>query len=140
MNNEMLLELGRVVYVNYGPLAGKPAVVVDIVNGSKVVIDGPGLDVERQVISTKRLELTKFRIGSYNKGDKRSQLAKKIEDFNLLKRFSECGVGKRIAKQKTRAALGDFQRFQAMVLRRQLSKTVRTHVNKNRKKILNKAK
>lgn len=140
MNNEMLLELGRVVYVNYGPLAGKPAVVVDIVDGSKVVVDGPGLDVERQVISTKRLELTKFRIGSYNKGDKRSQLAKKIEEFNLLKRFSECGVGKRIAKQKKRASLSDFQRFQAMVLRRQLSKAVRTHVNKNRKKILNQAK
>ena len=140
MNNEMLLELGRVVYVNYGPLAGKPAVVVDIVDGSKVVVDGPGLDVERQVISTKRLELTKFRIGSYNKGDKRSQLAKKIEEFNLLKRFSECGVGKRIAKQKKRASLSDFQRFQAMVLGRQLSKAVRTHVNKNRKKILNQAK
>ena len=140
MNNEMLLELGRVVYINYGPLAGRPAVVVDIVNGSKVVIDGPSLDVDRQVISTRRLELTRFKLGSFAKTDKRSQLQKKIEDFGLKKRFYSMGVGKRIAKQKKRAALGDFDRFKVMVLRRQLAKTMRTHVNKNRKMILNKAK
>ena len=140
MNNEMLLELGRVVYINYGPLSGRPAVVVDIVNGSKVVIDGPSLDVDRQVISTRRLELTRFKLGSFSKTDKRSQLQKKIEDFDLKKRFYSNGVGKRIAKQKKRASLGDFDRFKVMVLRRQLAKTMRTHVNKNRKMILNKAK
>lgn len=140
MENEMLLELGRVVYINYGPMAGRAAVVVDIVNGSKVVIDGPSLGVERQVISCRRLELTRFRLSNLTTTDKRSQLQKKIEDFGLEKRFNSCGVGKRIAKQKKRASLGDFERFKAMVLRRQLSKTVRTHVNKNRKRILNKAK
>lgn len=140
MNNEMLLELGRVVYINYGPLAGNPAVVVDIVHGSKVVIDGPGLNIDRQVISTKRLELTKFRLSSFTKGDKREALRQKIEQFDLKKRFESCGVGKRIVKQKKRAELGDFDRFRVMVLRRRLAKAVRTHVNKNRKAILNKAK
>lgn len=49
MNTEILLELGRVVYINFGALAGRPAVVVNvvnvvnIVNGAKAVIDGPGL-------------------------------------------------------------------------------------------------
>lgn len=47
MNTEILLGLGRVVFINYGPLSGKIAVVVDIVNGQKVVIDGPGLGVTR---------------------------------------------------------------------------------------------
>jgi len=140
MNTEILLELGRVVYINYGPLAGKPAVVVDIVNGSKVVIDGPGLDIDRQVISVRRLELTKFKLGNFHKSDKRSELKKKIEEFDLLKRFSSCGVGKRIAKQHKRAALTDFDRFKVMVLKRRLSKAVRTYVNKNRKSILSKAK
>ena len=140
MNTEILLELGRVVYINYGPLAGKPAVVVDIVNGSKVVIDGPGLGIEKQVISVRRLELTKFKIGSFNKGDKRSELQKKIEAFDLLNRFNGSGVGKRIAKQQKRAALTDFDRFKVMVLKRKLAKSVRTYVNKNRKAILNKAK
>ena len=140
MNTEILLELGRVVYINYGPLAGKPAVVVDIVNGSKVVIDGPGLDIERQVISIRRLELTKFRLGNFNKNDKRSDLKKKIEDFDLLNRFNGSGIGKRIVKQQKRAALTDFDRFKVMVLKRKLAKSVRTYVNKNRKAILSKAK
>ena len=48
MNTETLLGLGRVVYVNYGPLAGRLAVVVDLVNAHRVVIEGPGLDVSRQ--------------------------------------------------------------------------------------------
>jgi len=47
MNTETLLGMGRVVYINYGPLSGKLAVVVDIVNGKKVVVDGPGLGVTR---------------------------------------------------------------------------------------------
>lgn len=140
MNTEILLELGRVVYINYGPLAGKPAVVVDIVNGSKVVIDGPGLGIDRQVISVRRLELTKFKLGNFKKADKRSELKKKIEEFDLLNRFNSCGVGKRIVKQQKRAALTDFDRFKVMVLKRKLSKTVRTYVNKNRKAILSKAK
>lgn len=140
MNTEILLELGRVVYINYGPLAGKPAVVVDIVNGSKVVIDGPGLDIERQVISVRRLELTRFKLGSFLKDEKRSELAKQIADFDLLKRFHSCGVGKRIVKQERRAGLSDFDRFKVQVLKRKLSKAVRTHINKNRKAILSQAK
>jgi len=140
MNTEILLELGRVVYINYGPLAGKPAVVVDIVNGTKVVIDGPSLGIERQVISTRRLELTKFRLGNFNKTDKSSELRKKIEAFGLLDRFNSCGVGKRIVKQQRKAALTDFERFKVVVLKRKLAKAVRTHVNKNRKTILAKAK
>ena len=140
MNTEILLEIGRVVYINYGPLAGKPAVLVDIVNGSKVVIDGPGIGIDRQVISTRRLELTKFRIGSFSKNDKRSDLQQKIEKFDLLNRFHSCGVGKRIVKQQKRAALSDFDRFKVVVLKRKLSKAVRTHINKNRKAILSKAK
>lgn len=140
MSSEILLEIGRVVYINFGPLAGKIAVVVDIVHGTKVVIDGPGLDVERQVISTRRLELTQFRVGGYAKTDKRGELRKKIEEYGLAKRFAAAGVGKRIAKQQKRAALSDFERFRVHVLKRKLSKAVRTHANKNRKAILSRAK
>ena len=74
MNTEILLSLGRAVYVNFGPEAGKLAVVVDIVNGSRVVIDGPGLGVDRQVISNKRLTLTRFRVPGVAKNEKQTTL------------------------------------------------------------------
>lgn len=66
MSTETLLGLGRVVYVNYGPLAGRLAVVVDIVNGKRVVVEGPGLGVTRQQLSVKRLTLTRFRLVGVN--------------------------------------------------------------------------
>ena len=47
MNTETLLGLGRVIYINYGPLAGRLAVVVDLVNSKSVVVQGPGLGVSR---------------------------------------------------------------------------------------------
>ena len=49
-------------------------------------------------------------------------------------------MGKRIAKQSRREALTDFERFRVHVLKRQLGKAVRAHVNKNRKAILARAK
>lgn len=47
MNTDLLLELGRVVYINYGPYAEKIAVVVDIVNDKRCIVNGPNLDVPR---------------------------------------------------------------------------------------------
>ena len=47
MEQESLLGLGRVVFVNFGEHAGKLAVVVDIINGNRVVVDGPGLGIDR---------------------------------------------------------------------------------------------
>ena len=66
MNTETLLGLGRVVYVNYGPLAGRIAVVVDMVNSKSVVVEGPGLGVSRTKLSNRRLSLTKFRLVGVN--------------------------------------------------------------------------
>jgi len=88
----------------------------------------------------RRLELTKFRVGNFVKNDKRSDLKKKIEEFDLLNRFNNCGIGKRIVKQQKRANLTDFDRFKVLILKRKLAKSVRTYVNKNRKAILSKAK
>ena len=41
------VEVGRVVKVNYGPDEGKLAVVVEILNDKRVLIDGPTTGVKR---------------------------------------------------------------------------------------------
>ena len=94
---EILLERGRVVFVKFGPLVGKLAVVVEIVNGKKVVVSGPGLGVSRQVLSNKRLELTKYKLKiaeDVTEGD----LKKAIESFELVKKWESSGKGKKIQK------------------------------------------
>ena len=136
MNTETLLSLGRVVYMTYGPLSGKIAVVVDIINQNRVVVDGPSLGVARQAVSVKRLTLTKFLLAGFKRTNTRGELKNQIETFDLLKRFSSCGIGKRMAQQQRRSELTDFERFKVLVLRRKLSRAVRTNINKNRKTLL----
>lgn len=74
MSSEILVQLGRVVYVNYGEHSGKLGVVVDIVDGKRVVIDGPACGIPRQSISNKRFVLTRFRIPGVAKNEKHSAL------------------------------------------------------------------
>jgi len=136
MNTETLLRLGRVVYINYGPLSGKIAIVVDIINQNRVVVDGPGLGVERQVVSIKRVSLTKYLLSDYKMSDSQGDLKKQIEKFDLLKRFNSCGIGKKMVQQQKRRELTDFERFKVLVLRRKLSRAVRTNINKNRKTLI----
>ena len=74
MNTEILVSLGRVVYINFGEHAGKLAVVVDIVDGKRVVIDGPTTNVPKHVLSNRRFALTRFRIPNTAKGEKQMEL------------------------------------------------------------------
>ena len=42
------VEIGRVVVINYGPYAGKIAVIVDILNTTRVLVHGPKEGVRKQ--------------------------------------------------------------------------------------------
>ena len=42
------VEIGRIVVINYGPLAGKLAVIVDILNTTRVLVHGPKEGVRKQ--------------------------------------------------------------------------------------------
>ena len=65
---------------------------------------------------------------------------KKISEYKLCEKFNASGLGKKIQKQSKRAALTDFDRFKVQVLKKKLGKVIRTHVNKNRKSLVAKAK
>ena len=51
-------EVGRVVMINYGADYGKLAVMVDILDQNRCLIDGPTTGVTRQLINFKRIALT----------------------------------------------------------------------------------
>merc|ERR1712113_20142 len=82
----------------------------------------------------KRIQLTKFRINAVLRNQHQGALTKNINAFELEKKWSETGFGKRIAQQAQRAQNSDFNRHKAMVLRRQISKHVRGWVKKNKSK------
>merc|ERR1711976_839340 len=134
-SGQMLMQVGRVVYVNFGPCKGKLAVVVDIVDENRILVAGPTTGVDRQVMPAKRIALTRFRIKSVMRNQKESTLVKNINAFGLEKRWAETGFAKKLAAQSARATCSDFDRFRAMVLRRQVATAVRGWVKKNRSKL-----
>ena len=110
------VEVGRVVLINYGPYAGKLAVVVEIINTAKVLVDGPTTGVKRQEISLKRISLTDFKI-DVPKSIKRAALKKAITDFGLEKQWGESSWARKLQKRARRAQLTDFDRFKVKVLK-----------------------
>jgi len=51
------LEIGRIVFITYGPSIGKIGMVLDIVDEKRILIDGP---CGRQIINIKRITIISF--------------------------------------------------------------------------------
>merc|ERR1712048_46162 len=133
MSGQMLMQVGRVVYLNYGPNKGKTAVVVDIVDENRIMVSGPHSGVSRQVVPTKRLSLTRFLINTVMRNQHEEKLKANIEAYKLNRKWMQTGFAKKLAAQAQRARNSDFDRHKAMVLRRKVATAVRTIVKKNRK-------
>ncbi len=110
------VEVGRVVLINYGPYAGKLAIVVEIINTARILIDGPTTGVKRQEISLKRISLTDFKLDVV-RGVKRAALKKAIDDFGLDKQWGATSWARKLQQRAKRASLTDFDRFKVKVLK-----------------------
>ena len=110
------VEVGRVIIVNYGPLCGKLAVIVDILTTTKVLIQGLKGGIKRQEISLKRVTLTDYKL-DIKRGAKEAEVFKAIDDYKLEDKFKTSNIYKKNELRKTRANLTDFDRFKVMRLR-----------------------
>ena len=110
------VEVGRVIIVNYGPLYGKLAVIVDILTTTKVLIQGLKGGIKRQEISLRRVTLTDYKL-DIKRGAKEAEVFKAIDDYKLEDKFKTSNIYKKNELRKTRANLTDFDRFKVMRLR-----------------------
>ena len=110
------VEIGRVVVINYGPYAGKIAVIVDILNTTRVLVHGPKEGVRRQEISLRRITLTDFKL-DIKRGIHKEALEKTITEYKLDEKFKASVYAKKIERRQKRANLTDFDRFKVMRLR-----------------------
>lgn len=94
------VQVGRVARVNFGPLEGKIATIVDVVNDKRVLIDGEG--ISRQVIPISRLQLTK-QVLKIGRGTTSGKLRKTIAKQNVNAKFESGSLGRSLAKQAKRA-------------------------------------
>ncbi|KAK8807311.1 hypothetical protein WA158_004070 [Blastocystis sp. Blastoise] len=102
------VEVGRVVYINYGTLFGRLATIVDIIDENKVLVDGPYkfTGVKRQIVS--RVFLTKI-VCKITRGARTGE---------VKEQWTETAWAKKLAARKEKANRNDFQRFVAMIEKR----------------------
>ena len=126
------VEVGRVIIVNYGPLTGKLAVIVDILTTTKVIIQGLKGGVRRQELSLRRVTLTDYKI-DIKRGAKREEVFKAVEDYKLEEKFKKSNLAKKNELREKRANLTDFDRFKVMRLRQRRA-VLRHMATKGKKK------
>lgn len=117
------MEVGRVVLINYGPEKGKLAVVIDIVDQNKCLIDCPMTGVARQVIPFKRIALTDFMV-KIQVNARQKTLQKAWKEADMDSKWEATSWAKKLAAQKKRAALTDFDRFKVMVAKKQKAEII----------------
>mmetsp|Transcript_12129 Transcript_12129/g.18718 ORF Transcript_12129/g.18718 Transcript_12129/m.18718 type:complete len:134 (-) Transcript_12129:103-504(-) len=116
------VEVGRVVLINYGPLSGKLATIIDIIDQNKCLIDGPAdlTGVTRQVISYKRIALTDFTV-KIERTSTVDEIKTAWGEAETMSKWEATSWARKLAAKKKRADLTDFDRFKLMVARKQKS-------------------
>ena len=115
------VEIGRICLISYGRLSNRLCVIVDVMDQNHVIIDAAdGSPVQRQVINLKRLNLTDL-VVKLPRGCKSKTVHKVMAQEDVEAKFAATAWGRKIARQRLRASLNDFDRFKVMVARKRRS-------------------
>ncbi|KAJ8974216.1 hypothetical protein NQ317_018139 [Molorchus minor] len=119
---QRFVETGRVAVISDGPNKGKLVSIIDVIDQTRVLIDGPASNVPRGAIRLNQLHLTKFRI-KFPFTASTAVVRKTWTDAKINEKWSESVWAKKISSKEKRAQLTDFDRFK---LRRARSR--RNHI------------
>merc|ERR1712127_84390 len=135
MSDRRLVEAGRVCLINYGPLAGKLCVIINVVDSKIVLIDGPSTvnGVKRHLFPLKRLSITNLKC-SIAPGAKLTSVLKAYAEADVATKWATSSWAKGIAKKAAKADMGDFDRFQLMVARKTRARAVNKALKTMKKK------
>jgi large subunit ribosomal protein L14e len=96
------VEVGRVVLVNDGPSAGKLAVIAEIIDHNRALIDGPTTSVPRQQIPYRNLILTPYTLASLPRAAGSGPIKKAIEKAGVMEKWEQSGWAKKLAARQVR--------------------------------------
>uniref|UniRef100_A0A1D1XCY9 60S ribosomal protein L14 n=1 Tax=Anthurium amnicola TaxID=1678845 RepID=A0A1D1XCY9_9ARAE len=131
---QRFVETGRVAYVAFGPHRGKLVVIVDVIDQTRVLVDGPETGVPRIQMRINDIHLTKFKIPFAHSA--RTKVVRKAwAAGEVQKKWEESLWCKRVQNAAKRRAMNDFDRFKLRKARQHRNilrtKLYRTIVNKN---------
>ncbi|GBF94679.1 60S ribosomal protein L14 [Raphidocelis subcapitata] len=124
------VEIGRVAMVNYGPECGTLVVISDVVDQNRALVDAPGFT--RRVETFKRLTLTDFKLEIPRLASKKV-LNEAWSAADISAKFASTAWGKKLASRAAKAAMTDFDRYKAAVVKSKKGRLIRQAVNKLKK-------
>nr|CAL69064.1 TPA: putative 60S ribosomal protein L14 [Spadella cephaloptera] len=102
------VEIGKVAYVCIGPYKHRLVAIVDVINQTRALVDGP--DVPRKAMQFKHLRLMKYRI-KIQHGARTGTVRKAWAEAKVTEQWKESPLYTSIVARRTRARLNDFERF-----------------------------
>ncbi|TDL22524.1 hypothetical protein BD410DRAFT_206624 [Rickenella mellea] len=122
------VEVGRVVLLKSGPSAGKIAVIAEIIDHNRAIIDGPTTSVPRQSYPYRHLTLTPLVLGKLPRAAGTGVVRKQLEADGIVEKWEKSSWAKKLASVEQRRTLNDFQRFGVMLAKKQRRDRVRKSV------------
>merc|ERR1711942_15203 len=107
------VEIGRVAYIAFGPDNGKLVAIVDVIDQSKALVDGPCSGVARRAISFKHLHLTDHVI-KIGPSARKGSVIKAWEKAEITQKWESSTWAKKIVNRQKRVLISDFERFKLM--------------------------
>ena len=109
---KLFVEIGRVVLISEGRDTGKIAVIVNVIDQNRVLIDGGSLTgVERKAWHIKQLRLLYFVVEGIEWRSDSDAVKKAIKEQNIVEKWQSTKFYQRFENTKTRKAMEDFNRY-----------------------------
>merc|ERR1711970_148850 len=104
------VEVGRVAFLTLGPHSQKLAVIVDVIDGRRALIDGPCSGVPRQEYKFANMHLTNFTV-KINHSDHSAHVRKAWEAADISTKWDNSKWAQNLRKRAQRASITDYDRF-----------------------------
>ncbi|KAI8992945.1 60S ribosomal protein L14 [Trametes punicea] len=124
-NFKRFVEVGRVVLIKSGPHEGRIAVIAEIIDHNRAIIDGPTTGVPRQAFPYRHIALTPFVLRSLPRGAGSGVIRKHLEKENTVEKWNKSSWAQKREAIAKRRSLNDFERFVVMLQKKQRRDRVR---------------
>eukprot|EP00796_Vickermania_ingenoplastis_P004618 gene4618-3329_t len=116
------IRVGRLVRILRGPRQDRIGIIVDIVDGNRVLVENTSDEkMWRHVQNLKNVEPLKFVITTLPRNASSKTLKEAIESSKILEKYAATCTAKRIQAKHALANSSDFERYQLRVAKRSRS-------------------
>ncbi|PCH44641.1 60S ribosomal protein L14 [Wolfiporia cocos MD-104 SS10] len=124
-NFKRFVEVGRVVLIKSGPSEGRIAVIAEIIDHNRAIIDGPTTGVPRQSFPYRHMTLTPLVLTKLPRAAGSGVIRKQLEKEATVERWNKSAWAQKRAAIEKRRSLNDFERFCVMLAKKSRRDVVR---------------